>query len=116
MATRRIKWGEPSKVQLLDEKTGKVYDLGKVVTDGVTLADNSEPSYEPESFEITATIATPVLWKWNLETYKSQVFKYDGNAEPITIGEVWDTISRHNRRMIERQVKKGKNPDISDYL
>lgn len=59
---------------------------------------------------------SPDIHIWNLEAYKSQVFKYDGNAEPITIGEVWDTISRHNRRMIERQVKKGKNPDIVDYL
>lgn len=59
---------------------------------------------------------SPSIPIWNLEAFKSQVFKYDGNAQPITIGEVWDTISRHNRREIERQVKKGKNPDIVDYL
>lgn len=51
-----------------------------------------------------------------IEEYKAQVFKYDGNSEPVTIGDVWNTISRHNRRMIERLVKKGKNPDIMNYI
>lgn len=106
------------KVQILDEKTGQVYDLGKVIIDGVTLESDSKPSYEPVSADVSINIKGAFLFMpwWNLEAYKAQVFKYDGNAEPVTIGDVWDTISRHNRRMIERQVKKGKNPDIVDYL
>lgn len=104
--------------QLLDEKTGQVYDLRKAITDGVTLESDSKPSYEPVSADVSFNIKGDFIFKprWNLEAYKAQVFKYDGNTNPITIGEVWDTISRHNRRMIERQVKKGKNPDIVDYL
>ena len=105
-------------VQLLDQKTGQFHDLGKVVVDGVTLESDSRPSYEPVSADVSFNIKGDFIFKprWNLEAYKAQVFKYDGNAEPITIGEVWDTISRHNRRMIERLVKKGKNPDIVNYL
>lgn len=66
--------------------------------------------------EVVPPLSKEVLRKWNLEAYKAQVFKYDGNAEPVTIGDVWNTISRHNRRMIERLVKKGKNPDIMTFL
>jgi hypothetical protein len=116
MATSKIKWGEPSNVQLLDQKTGQVYDLGEVVMEGIELKSDSKSSYEPFTGEFTASIATPTLRIWNIEAYKEQVFKFDGNAQPITIGEVWNTISRHNRRMIERQVKKGKNPKLEDYL
>lgn len=70
---------------------------------------------EQQNLPLKVTVS-PRIPIWNLDAYKAQVLKYDGNAKPITIGEVWDTISRHNRRMIERQVKKGKNPDIIDYL
>lgn len=50
-----------------------------------------------------------------LEQYKEQVFKYDGEAKPITIGEIWDELPRGARRAIEREVKKGKNPDVMDF-
>ena len=51
-----------------------------------------------------------------LEEYKSQPFKYDGNCQPVPISEIWMDLSRKERREIERMVKKGKNPDITNYL
>ena len=49
-----------------------------------------------------------------LEEYKNQEFK---NAEePMYIKDVWSQLSRRKRREIERLVKKGKNPDIEEYL
>lgn len=51
-----------------------------------------------------------------IEEYKSQPFKYDGDCKPIPISEIWPDLSRGARREIERQVKKGKNPDIMNYL
>lgn len=101
-------------------KDGEFRTIGE--TDMPNFAFDYEESKDPVTSTLTFTaevvppLSKEVLRKWDLEAYKSQVFKYDGNAEPVTIGEVWDTISRHNRRMIERQVKKGKNPDIVDYL
>lgn len=46
----------------------------------------------------------------NIEEYKAQPFK------DATIGDYWYTFDRRTRREIERQVKKGKNPDIMRYL
>ena len=51
-----------------------------------------------------------------IEEYKAQPFKYDGECNPVMIGEIWTELSRRDRREIERLVKKGKNPDIMDYL
>lgn len=51
-----------------------------------------------------------------LEEYKSQVLKYDGEAKPVTIGDEWPNFSRRTRREIERLVRKGKNPDIMNYI
>ena len=45
-----------------------------------------------------------------IEEYKAQEFK------DSTIGDYWYTFSRRMRREIERKVKKGKNPDVMDYL
>jgi|GEM_PF-3181615 len=51
-----------------------------------------------------------------IEEYKAQPFKYDGEAKPVTIGDEWPYLSRRTRREIKRQVKKGKNPNILDYV
>ena len=51
-----------------------------------------------------------------LEEYLKQPFKYDGNCEPVPISEVWMDIPRKDRREIQRLLKKGKNPNIVDYL
>lgn len=52
-----------------------------------------------------------------LDEYKSQIFKYDGNSNPVTYGDVMKyDLPRKTRREIERLVKKGKNPDMQDYL
>lgn len=51
-----------------------------------------------------------------IEEYKAQPFKYDGNCNPIPISEIWPDIPRKDRREIERLVKKGKNPDIMNYV
>ena len=51
-----------------------------------------------------------------LEEYKAQPFKYDGECKPGPISEIWPDLSRHDRREIERLVKKGKNPKITDYI
>lgn len=51
-----------------------------------------------------------------LEEYKQQPFKTDGNGNEIPISEVWDDLSRQSRREIARMLKKGKKPDIVDYL
>lgn len=45
-----------------------------------------------------------------IEEYKSQPFK------DATIGDYWYFFDRRTRREIERLVKKGKNPDILDYV
>lgn len=50
-----------------------------------------------------------------IEEYKNKVFKYDGDAQPVYIKDIWRDIPRQDRREIERLVRKGKNPDILDY-
>lgn len=45
-----------------------------------------------------------------IEEYKAQSFK------DATIGDYWYTFDRRTRREIERLVKKGKNPDILNYI
>lgn len=51
-----------------------------------------------------------------IEEYKAQPFKYDGNCNPVPIADVWMSLTRSERREIIRLVKKGKNPNIVDYL
>lgn len=51
-----------------------------------------------------------------IEEYKAQPFKYDGECKPVTISEIWMNLARQERREIRRQLKKGKNPDIMNYL
>lgn len=51
-----------------------------------------------------------------IEEYKAQPFKYDGECKPVPINEIWPDLPRHDRREIERLVKKGKNPDIMKYI
>lgn len=51
-----------------------------------------------------------------IEEYKAQPFKYDGECKPVPISEIWPDLLRRDRRKIERLVKKGKNPDILNYL
>lgn len=50
-----------------------------------------------------------------IEEYKAQFFKYDAKG-PVTIGDHWPYFSRRTRREIERLVKKGRNPDIMNYV
>ena len=45
-----------------------------------------------------------------IEEYKGQPFK------DATIGDWWNTFDRRTRREIVRLVKKGKNPDIMNYI
>lgn len=45
-----------------------------------------------------------------IEEYKAQPFK------DATIGDYWSTFDRRIRREIERLIKKGKNPDIMNYI
>lgn len=45
-----------------------------------------------------------------IEEYKAKPFK------DATIRDYWSTFDRMTRREIERLVKKGKNPDILDYV
>jgi len=107
-----------SKVQI--NENGQFRTIGE--TDIPNFAFDYEETRDPVTGTLTFTadvvppLSKEVLRKWSIEAYKSQVFKYDGNAQPVTIGEVWNEISRHNRRMIERLVKKGKNPKIAEYL
>lgn len=52
-----------------------------------------------------------------LEEYKAQHFKYDGNCNPVPIGEIWNSwLTRKQRREITAIVRKGKNPDIMKYI
>ena len=51
-----------------------------------------------------------------VEEYKEQIFKYDGQSKPVKISEIWNNISRLDRRKIERRIKKGHNPDITTYF
>lgn len=52
----------------------------------------------------------------DIEQYKAQPFKYNGECNPIPISDVWSSLERKTRREIERLVKKGKNPNIIEYL
>lgn len=45
-----------------------------------------------------------------IEEYKAQPFK------DATIGDYWYTFSRQVRQEIKRRLKKGKTPDIMDYV
>ena len=45
-----------------------------------------------------------------IEEYKAHPFK------DATIKDYWSTFDRRTRREIERLVKKGKNPDIMNYI
>lgn len=45
-----------------------------------------------------------------IEEYKAQPFK------DATIADYWYTFDRRTRREIERLVKKGKNPDIMEFI
>jgi hypothetical protein len=51
-----------------------------------------------------------------LEEYLKQPFKYDGECNPIPISEIWMDLTRQERREIQRQLKKGKTPNIVEYL
>lgn len=51
-----------------------------------------------------------------LDEYKQQILKTAGEGEDITYGMVWKQLTRRERREIERQVKKGKNPDLRDLF
>lgn len=61
-------------------------------------------------------LVSPQIRVWNIEEYKAQPFKYDGKGNPVPISEIWSDIPRKDRREIERLVKKGKNPDIMNYV
>lgn len=45
-----------------------------------------------------------------IEEYKAQPFK------DATIGDYWYTFSRQVQQEIKRRLKKGKTPDIMDYV
>lgn len=51
-----------------------------------------------------------------IEEYKAQPFKYDGECKPVPISEIWPDLPRRTRREIERLVKKGKSPNIMNFL
>ena len=51
-----------------------------------------------------------------LEEYKAQPFKYDGQCNPVPISEIWNDLTRAQRREIQRQLKRGRVPDIMNYL
>lgn len=50
------------------------------------------------------------------EEYLNLPFKYDGDCQPVYIKEIWKELPRKSRREIERMLKKGKTPNITDYL
>ena len=50
------------------------------------------------------------------EEYLNLPFKYDGNSQPVLIKEIWCDLPRKIRREIERKLKKGLKPDITNYL
>ena len=52
----------------------------------------------------------------SLEEYLRQPFKYDGECKPVPISEIWMDLTRQERREIQRELKKGKEPNIMDYL
>jgi len=51
-----------------------------------------------------------------LAEYLQQPFKYDGECKPVPISEIWMDLTRQERREIQRQLRKGKNPNIMNYL
>lgn len=51
-----------------------------------------------------------------IEEYKQRPFKTNGAGEELLVSDIWNELSRRNRREIERLVKKGRIPDIVDYL
>ena len=81
-----------------------------------SLEETAKEIADKNGISVTIKAVHPQFRYWDIEEYKKQVFKYDGNAKPITIADIWDTIPRRSRREITRMVNKGKNPDIRDYV
>ena len=50
------------------------------------------------------------------EEYLNLPFKYDGGCQPVYIKEIWKDLHRKSRREIERKLKKGIVPNITEYL
>lgn len=51
-----------------------------------------------------------------LEEYKKLPFKTDGNGEEITIGDIWSDLNREKRRLIQKELKRGKIPRIENII
>lgn len=90
------------------------YDPKEIVV-GEGMAKEARRAAEELGITIPIRVAHPPKL-WSIEEYKAQPFKYDGECKPVPISEIWNDIPRRNRREIERLVKKGKNPDIMDYI
>jgi hypothetical protein len=51
-----------------------------------------------------------------LEEFLQTPFKYDGKAQPVPVSEIWSSLTRAQRREVQRHLKKGRVPNICDYL
>lgn len=51
-----------------------------------------------------------------LDEYLQLPFKTDGEGNDILIKDIFVSISRRIRRKIQRELKKGKIPDITYFL
>ena len=51
-----------------------------------------------------------------LEEYKKLPFKTDGNGDEIIIGDIWPDFNREKRRLIQKELKRGKMPRIEKII
>lgn len=50
------------------------------------------------------------------EEYLKTPFKTDGEGKQVLVEDAWYDIPRKTRRLIERELKKGKIPDFVDMM
>jgi len=93
---------------MLDRAKECGYNPNEIVV-GEGLANEAKKAAEELGITIPIRVARPPHVA-SMNNYLKQPFK------DATIGDYWYTFDRKTRREIERLVKKGKNPDIMNYV
>lgn len=93
---------------MLDRANEYGYGPHEIVV-GEGIAKEAKKAAEELGITIPIRVARPIHLAV-MNEYLKQPFK------DATIGDYWHTFDRKTRREIERLVKKGKNPDIMNYL
>lgn len=93
---------------VLDHAIEYGYDVKEIVV-GEGFAEQATQAALELGVTIPIRVARP-MHVAAMNEYLKQPFK------DATIGDYWSTFDRRTRREIERLVKKGRNPDILNYI